>query len=80
MSLDAKLENPQGRLLDVAGQVDLSTVQHARDIQKDRLKDESLRSMWFWTADFPLYTMTYFEMSINTNKESINICKHIKYI
>ena len=57
MSIDAKLENPQGKLLVVARQVDLSTVQHACEIQKDRLTDMTLRDMSFWTADFPLYTM-----------------------
>jgi hypothetical protein len=44
-------------LLDVAKQVDLTTVQHAHEIQRDRLTDKNLRGMWFWTADFPLYTI-----------------------
>ena len=56
-TIDSKLINPQGRLLDIAKQVDLNTVQHAREIQKDRLTDKDLRGMWFWTADFPLYTI-----------------------
>jgi len=64
MSIDSKLINPQGRLLDIAKQVDLNTVQHAREIQKDRLNDKDLRGMWFWTADFPLYTMENKEVTL----------------
>lgn len=62
MSIDSKLINPQGRLLDIAKQVDLNTVQHAREIQKSRLTDKDLRGMWFWTADFPLYTVENMEV------------------
>ncbi|MFH1072095.1 MAG: hypothetical protein V1743_01565 [Nanoarchaeota archaeon] len=51
------LISPQGRLIDVAQQVDLSTVQHAAEIMNDRRTHEKLRNMWFWTADFPLYTV-----------------------
>ena len=57
MSIDTKLENPQGTLLNVAKKINLSTVQHAHEIQRDRQTDTALRDMWFWTADFPLYTM-----------------------
>jgi len=57
MSIDTKLENPQGTLLNVSKKINLSTVQHAREIQRDRQTDTALRDMWFWTADFPLYTM-----------------------
>ena len=59
------LINPQGRLIDIAKLVDLNTVQHASEIQKDRLTDKDLRSMWFWTSDFPLYTMNKDEVVLN---------------
>jgi len=57
--------NPQGKLEDIAKLVDLSKVQSAREINRDRITNKSLRSMWFWTSDFPLYTMDKGEVVLN---------------
>ncbi|MGV8151287.1 MAG: hypothetical protein ACP5NV_06180 [Candidatus Woesearchaeota archaeon] len=65
MTLDSKIKSTtQGKLLDIAKTVDLNTVQHSWEIQKDRYNDikinkenATLKNQWFWTADFPLYTM-----------------------
>jgi hypothetical protein len=65
MTLDSKVKSTaQGKLLDIAKTVDLNTVQHSWEIQRDRYKDikenennATLKNQWFWTADFPLYTM-----------------------
>jgi len=57
-TLDSKIQSTgQGIVIDIFKKVIPETIQHAWEIQKDRLEDVSLRSMWFWTADFPLYTM-----------------------
>jgi len=52
----------QGRLVDVFQLFDRSTIRHGDDIQRDRLleiasKKDELSKQWFWTADFPMYTM-----------------------
>ena len=54
----------QGKLVDVFPLFNRSTIQHSDEIQADRLveiatkKDDAvLPKQWFWTADFPMYTM-----------------------
>jgi len=47
--------NPSGRFLDTVEQIDPDTMQHSRDILKDKKTDASLRNITFRTADFPLY-------------------------
>ena len=54
-TLERKLEIETGRLAETFPLFDASTIQHAYEINKDRITDKSLRNRWFWTADFPMY-------------------------
>jgi len=55
MSLEGQLTNERGTLKESYSRVKPETVQHSDEIQTDRLTDEGLRNVWFWTADFPMY-------------------------
>lgn len=46
----------RGTLIDLAKEIDLSTIRHSREIQKERI-NESLESAAFITGDFLLYTI-----------------------
>lgn len=55
MAIDSQLINVKGKFIDSSRQINVLTVQHAREIQHDRCEDSSLKEMSFYTADFALY-------------------------
>ncbi|MBU1269524.1 MAG: hypothetical protein KKF95_02020 [Nanoarchaeota archaeon] len=70
----------QGRLVDVFPLFERSTLQHSDEIQADRFaeiaskKDDAvLRNQWFWTADFPMYTMEGKEVVLYMAREKDNL-------
>lgn len=76
---DSRYINLQGNLIDTAKQLDLSTIPHAREIQKDSWTNKSLCSIGFWTADFPLYTIEDNEAILYlANREHNLILNNIK--
>lgn len=55
VTLERKLDVKTGVLVDVFPLFDDSTIQHAHELMTARRTDASLRNLWFWTADFPMY-------------------------
>ncbi|MDO8480181.1 MAG: hypothetical protein Q7S65_00015 [Nanoarchaeota archaeon] len=54
MVLD-NLVSVQGALAETVPQLELATMQHARDITKERITNPQIRNQWFWTADGAVY-------------------------
>lgn len=53
------LVNVNRPLAEASKQLDPATIQiqHAREITAERRTNRDLRNQWFWTADFPMYTV-----------------------
>ena len=54
MVLD-NLVSVQGALADTVPQLELATMQHARELTKERITNPEVRNQWFWTADGAVY-------------------------
>lgn len=52
--------NLQGPLMEIFPKIDSQTVKRAREIQKERLTNPSLRELSFWTRDFFWYGLDKF--------------------
>ncbi len=52
-----KLVNEYGPLAKAYSKLNPETIQHSYEIMNQRRTDESLRNIWFWTADFPMYAI-----------------------
>ena len=73
-----KLENIIGPLADSFKKLNPKTIQHSHEIMSQRYMEESLRSNWFYTADFQLYSVENGKVYLNmATKENNLIFKHI---
>lgn len=73
-----KLENIIGTLAYSYKQLNPKTIQHSHEIMNQRYTDESLRDQWFYTADFPLYSIENGKVYLNmATRENNLIFRHI---
>ncbi|MGV8087114.1 MAG: hypothetical protein ACP5N1_05790 [Candidatus Woesearchaeota archaeon] len=73
------IQNISGNLLDTINNVDIYTIQHSREIQKERLTNSILRNMLFWTGDYPLYAIENGEAILYiANRDNNLIFKNIE--
>lgn len=57
MALEAKLGNEFGSLADVVPRFKKGTWRTSVELSKERVINEKLRDIWFWTANFGMYTV-----------------------
>ncbi len=72
-------ENRQGKLFDAFQHFNPTTLQHAAEINHQRLSQEDLRKVWFWVADHTLWDIEGQELVFYLGTRETNpVFKNIK--